>query len=514
MIHFAKSHRADWIFYGLMACLIIGRWLIISDGEYDEDESTWIASALTVLQSSQKWWTLFNYSDSRPLTVLPLVIVHFFGFEQSYLVAKLVGVLFWAGSLLFLFKTFCLYTKPRKALWYIFPLVIYLSTTWNPAFVSYNSEHVCIFLLTIGLWLYCKFEKTGRSTWWEVFILGFVLGLLPFAKFQAIPLGLVTAGFALELLIFQKQRLTIALLIAGGIFPTLLVNIFYYSHHDINSFWQDYFWNIFFYSYTTTFSKLPLAERFNLGRVLHFVFYSKHVVLYFIGQFTLVVGGLMSLFMVSQKNRIVPFRLVCFSFLYLLSAIYAVLQSGNFFVHYLLFLIIPLLFLVFVVVECISTNPVFGLRWLALFAIFQSVGNLVSFESIPHRRPETEITSVLKKYHEQGNKLVLWGWADRFFISTGMPQGIRTAHTFNAYLPGPHQPYRLQQVVTDMEKNKPSLFVDIAVKHLSSQCDTTYRHYYFPILKRYISQHYQLVKIVDSVMIYRRREPAASIVVL
>lgn len=506
---FAKPFRASWAVFGILACLVIGRWAIISNGEYDEDESTWIASALTVIQSSQKWWTLFNYSDSRPLTVLPIVVAYLLGFQKSYFIAKIVGALFWTGSIFLLFKTFSLYTKPFKAFWYIFPLTIYLATTWNPAFVSYNSEHVCIFLLTLGLWLYCKMEKTGTSGLWEVFTLGFVLGLLPFAKFQAIPPGLVTAGFALTFLLTQKRSLPVVLLIAGGTFPTLLVNILYYFHGDINSFWQDYFWNIFFYSYTTTFSKLPLIERFNLGRGLHFIFYSKHIVLYFLGQFTLVIGGLMGLWMNSKNAQHSSFRLLYFGILYLLSSVYAVLQSGNFFMHYLLFLFIPLLFLVFVVVESISANPIFGLRWLLIFSGLQGIANVMSFEKINHRQPEAEITNTLKKYHQNGDKLVLWGWADRFFVSTGMPQGIRTAHTFNAYLPGPHQEYRLQQVIKDMEINRPGLFVDIAVQHLSSQCDTTYRHSRFPVLKKYISQHYQLVKTVDSVMIYRRRGSVA-----
>lgn len=500
-----KSFRINWVVFGLMACLVVGRWAIISNGEYDEDESTWIASALTVIQSTQKWWTLFNYSDSRPLTVLPLVAAYLLGFQKSYFIAKTVGVLFWAGSIFLLFKTFSLFIKPFKALWYIFPLTIYLTTTWNPAFVSYNSEHVCIFLLTLGLWLYCRMERSVYSGQWQVFTLGFVLGLLPFAKFQAIPPGLVTAAFALELLITQKKRLPVFLLIAGGVFPTLSVNIFYYYHHDIDAFWQDYFWNIFFYSYTTTFSKLPLIERFNPGKGLHFLFYSKHIMLYFAGQFTLVIGGLMSLFMNSGSTKNFSNRLLYFGILYLLSSVYAVLQSGNFFMHYLLFLFIPLLFLVFITVEFISLNPVFGLRWLVIFSALQSIANVVSFEKIGYRQPEPEITNELNKYRHTGDKLVLWGWADRFFVSTGMPQGIRTAHTFNAYLPGPHQAYRLQQVIQDMETNRPGLFVDIAVRHLSSQCDTTYRHYHFPILKKYISSHYQHVKTVDSVMIYRRR---------
>ncbi len=502
---FAKPSQTNWIVFCLITCLIIGRWLIVSEGEYDEDESTWIASALTVLQSSEKWWTLFNYSDSRPLTVLPLVAAGLLGIKQGYLMAKLIGVLFWAGSVFFLFKAFSVYIKPNKALWYILPLALYFGTTWNPGFVSYNSEHFCIFLLTLGLWLYCKLEKTGHLNAWETCLLGFSLGLLPFAKFQAIPLGLVTAGFALGFFIYQRQWRYVALLTAGGIFPTLLVNIFYFLHNDINSFWQDYFWNLFFYSYTTTFSKVPLSERFNLGRGLHFIFYSKHVALYFLGQFTLIVGGLMSLIMFSRKQTNTPFRLITFGFLYLLAAIYAILQSGNMFMHYLLFLVVPLLFLTFVVVEFLSTNPTFGVRWLLLFAGLQSIANLLSYQHIYHRQPESSITEALQKHQQKGDKLVLWGWADRFFLSTGMPQGIRTAHTFNAYLPGPHQPYRLQQVIKDMEDNRPALFVDIAVQHLSSQCDTTYRHYRFPALKTYISQHYQLVQTVDSVLIYRRR---------
>ncbi len=508
MTSFAKASWASWAIYALIVTLIAGRWVIISDGEYDEDESTWIASALTVIQSSEKWWTLFNYSDSRPLTVLPLVIGHFFGLGPGYLIARLMGVLLWAGSLYFLYRAFCQYTKTSRAFWYTIPLALYLTTTWNPAFVSYNSEHICIFLLTLSLWLYCKLEKTGKAAPWEMILLGFCLGLLPFAKFQAIPPGLVTAGFALGLLIFNRHWLNATLLVLGGVLPTVLVNIFYYLHHDIASFWQDYFWNIFFYSYTTTFSKTPLAERFNLGRSLHFIFYSKHVVLYFLGQFMLILGGFMSFFMASQKTA-KPYRLLSFCMLYLLSAIYAVLQSGNLFLHYLLFLFVPLLFSVFVFVEFIAANPVYGLRWLLGFALVQSMANLLSFQPGFHRQAESNITETLQKHRQKGDKLVLWGWADRFFVSTGMPQGIRTAHTFNAYLPGPHQSYRLDQVIRDMEINRPELFVDIAVQHLSSQCDTTYRHHHFPPLKKYISQHYRLVQTVDSVMIYRRHTPSS-----
>ncbi|HAO48209.1 MAG TPA: hypothetical protein DCR35_02200, partial [Runella sp.] len=72
------------------------------------------------------------------------------------------------------------------------PLLLFQAFHLWPGFMTYNSEHVCILMLTVGFWAVIKLKDSAYSSWCY-FLLGLWLGLLPFAKFQTIPMGLTLA---------------------------------------------------------------------------------------------------------------------------------------------------------------------------------------------------------------------------------------------------------------------------------------------------------------------------------
>ncbi|MEO6686379.1 MAG: hypothetical protein ABIN24_10445, partial [Dyadobacter sp.] len=81
----------------------------MEEAESNIDTSTWLSGMHTVNHYSAWIWTLLNYTDSRPLTVLPLILVSKLGLNVGYVVSECVGLIFWLATTFFLYKIFDLF---------------------------------------------------------------------------------------------------------------------------------------------------------------------------------------------------------------------------------------------------------------------------------------------------------------------------------------------------------------------------------------------------------------------
>ena len=199
------------LFISSLVILITVRWQYQISTELDVDTSTWISSAISTAQSEHPLWTLLNFSDSRPLAVLPLAIVEMAGVKVDWALADGIGVLLWVVTLIFVFLIFKNWFSSAKSLLFTAPLLLFQTAHLWPGFMTYNSEHLCILMLTVGFWGIMKIQERVHSPW-VYLLLGFWLGLLPFAKFQVIPMGLVLALFVGFFLMNAKQWIRLAII--------------------------------------------------------------------------------------------------------------------------------------------------------------------------------------------------------------------------------------------------------------------------------------------------------------
>lgn len=509
----SKRSDARWngVFIISLVILIIVRWQYQIPTELDVDTSTWISSAISTAQSEHPLWTLMNFSDSRPLAVLPLAIVEMAGVKVDWALADGIGVMLWVVTLVFVFLIFKNWFSSAKSLLFTAPLLLFQTTHVWPGFMTYNSEHLCILMLTVGFWGIVKIQERVHSPW-AYLLPGFWLGLLPFAKFQIIPMGLILAMFVGLVLTKDKQWIRLAFFVIGGLLPVLLVNWYYYQYDHIATFWNDYFWNYYYYSFSTVYSKLDTAYRFSpltLGRA---IFRPITTRIFWIVQLSIIVVGFISWIRDFSRRVAVSASMIWFSIAFALVSLYAVLQAGNPFDHYLLLLFVPSA-LVASFCSLYLSQKLFDTIWaVGLMAIaLEGVRNILLFPigtipSLP--QSDSEIRKAIQTYSHAGEKMTIWGYADRFFVYEHLPAGNRLPHSYWIYTESPLQTYRQREFIGDLEQNKPALFMDAMVENVSNIYlpeKHKYRHDCFPMIAKYIREHYRLVKEVDGVRFYRRK---------
>ncbi|WP_025765135.1 hypothetical protein [Dyadobacter tibetensis] len=503
-----RSATANLILVALVLLTFLSRYCYMSDVEPNVDTSTWLASTLSLSALPDKLWLLLNYTDSRPLTVLPIWLSYSLGAPLTYTMAEIVGLIFWLISIVFFYRSLCLFIHPSIGLLLVWSICLLIGTTSYNDHIAYNSEHLSILVLTMCSYGYLKMEKTGSITIPAAVLLGGALGSLLYIKFQNVPMGLVIAGMSLISIIQLKKWSTAMLFILSGLMPTILINIYFLAKGKLNDFWVNYFWNYFYYSYSTQFQSMPVEGRFNPFRIFSFILYSSHSRFFFIG--LLLALLVVSIWRGTTFKRSTDFSRTNkkFAALMLLSSLYACLQAGNNFGHYVLYLFIPLAYLVAVMIGRSSgMAQLIGLGLVMSFSFVQSGRNIVArqpLQPLPSNHLDHEITSTIVENSKPGQPIVIWGWADRFYYFSKRPSGYRLPHTHNLFLESDLKVYRIKNFLEDLDKTRPILFADAVTPSLSTMSDIGYRFEHNKKVRAYINKHYRYLKNVNGMIFYKR----------
>jgi hypothetical protein len=504
----------------MIAAMLLLTWAVripfLRDREYDIDTSTWLSAVIAINHYPDKLWTLLNYTDGRPLTVFPLLAGSWAGMPVSYTSAEIIGLLLWTGTILLLYQICKLFAGKNTSLVMTWSLALFLGTVCH-IFAAYNSEHNSIFMVTAGvalffLYFYRRWTSPAVAT-----ATGILLGSLIYAKFQNAPMGLLTGAFLLLAMGQRKDWRNMAALLAGCLFPTVFVNVFYGFRGKLDVFWNNYFWNYFYYSFTTQFSSMPIAERFSPARAIRFIFYATSSGIYVSILFALAVALPVLTFKrwsSGFKTNWIPF---VFTFLFLLLSIYAVLQSGNNFEHYKLFLFVPLL--IFNALFLPMSPPLVRQCAVGILLLGGVLQTAVSLKYLDGEIAYDNRTDIDRKvvghivsHTRSSDPVVVWGWRDRLLVNSQRPMGYRDVHTFHFSMKSPLVPNWTRDFLEDMEANKPKIFVEAMIPEYSERGHLFLPHDKIPVVREYVRKHYRFVTELDGVRIFHRKEvPAISL---
>lgn len=519
-----KAKTVNWLLAGCLVGIFLLRWSHMTDREPNIDTSTWLAGVISVDKSSDPMWTWLNYTDGRPLTVAPLLIARVLGFEASYPVAEGVGIICWLLTLVVIYKTLrWLSLSAIHSFILLMPIIGWLGTTGYHDHIAYNSEAISVLMLAVAVSAYVfAFHRRDTSVvfaplpffFW--LCLGIWLGLLVYAKFQNVPMGLVISAFFAYELFVRYQWKEVLWLVLGGVLPTLLINLYFAWYGELATFWNNYFWYYFYYGYSDEFSKLPIFKRFSLWRAASLMWQSNAIRFTFSGLCLAIVVAFWGVVRKISLNR--SDRFLLFAGCYLLVTFYAVLQSGNPYTHYTLFLPVPLTFLI----GAVLSRPSAGHRepfknWVYAIVLVSGIGQGVfnSIEREPllplwHDDYDRQVVKIIKENTQPNDRLVIWGYADRFYIYTGLPMGFRWPYTIGIYWPSALHDIRVDYFLKDMAQNKPAIFVDLNGSLLNTEGNAEHQHEYFPPIANFVRQQYQLIAQVKDgspkgVRIYKRK---------
>lgn len=505
-----SGSQATALIAGMLLMICVMRFPYLRDREYDIDTSTWLSAVIAVNHYPDKLWTLLNYTDARPLTVLPLVVGSRAGMPVSYSSAEIIGLLLWMGTTWLLYQICKLFAGRKTSLILTWSLAVFLATICH-IFAAYNSEHMSILMVTAGVALFFLYVYRRWDNALVAAVTGVLLGSLVYAKFQNAPMGLLTGAFLLIAMAGRRDWRNMLVLFAGCLLPTVFVNVYYGALGKLDVFWNNYFWNYYYYSFTTQFSSMPMAERFNPWRIVPFIFYatSSGIYLLVLASMAVVLPVLaFEKWKTEVKSKGILFL---FSLLLLILSIYAVLQSGNNFEHYKLFLFVPLL--IFNGLFISVSRPVvqkLAVAFLLLGCVVQTAVNLKYLDQDLSYDPRVEVDKKIVKHivthSSPEDPIVVWGWRDGLHVSAQRAMGYRDVHTFHFSMNSPLISDWTEDFLEDMEDNKPKIFVEAMIRDYSERGHQFLPHDKVPVVREYVREHYQFITELNGVRIFHRRE--------
>jgi hypothetical protein len=497
------------LFAMLSAILLVYMRLpvVMFNRELNADESQMLSHAITLLQDPV-YWRSVDGTTIGPLDNYLLVIPKFFGFQIDYTSGRIMGLTCTIGSMLFLLSSLKNWFGDLTARIALLTPLLFLAFTQETDFVHYSSEQLPVLLLSIITWLLSRYEtdvkKISANSYW----LGFVAGLTPFAKLQAVPQALVLVlgamWYCYQHYTHNKSFRPVLMLLLGGItFPGLAL-VWIIAHNVFTDLIDFYLLGNIIYASGN--DKLSIPEQF-----IGIIRLSPDFTVFFMLLCFPAALGLWFLFQKSSR-RALPVSVIII--LLICSGVYAVTKSGSAFVHYLNFYILPWSLLAACGMKKLNkfaiVLPILFLSWAGLsdFLSYKNQHTLNSFVSDNATSlAQSEVVRELKKYSKKGDYMVVWGWQCTYYVEAQLAQGTAENHSERSIFQHRMTDQYRKRYIADIQRTKPAIFIDAVGKNsLWAQNRATQGFENYPALEKYISLNYDFKGTFDDTRLYVRKD--------
>jgi hypothetical protein len=512
----------DWrwgaAFFGI---LFLMRYPFIAyNHELDIDESQMLVQALSL----KKFWIYWKYVDGLtqgPLTSYLLIVPSWLGMPFDYTSARLLGFVVLCLTLSATFLTFRnLFKKPVAVI--IFTPVAFFYLLSQGSFSSLYNEYLVLCLLALCFWFFSLLYRQPQPNVGLLFLLGFVSGMVPFAKLQGVPIALVIVMFeGLIILRRSPQKVrALASLSMGGLLVPLVVLYFTMRYEAFDYFWNFYvIGNMEYSSGGTIWQKALQYPKFlrQSGQFFHLLI--CYVSLIICSLWLLIRSGTM------LKSVNLLFGL---GFFLIVTAFYVIIKSGYLFPHYQQFMIIPLGIFSGVVLEAalptIKWDPgkirPAALAWMLVCLLPHVVNKLAtvtghaSLPGVQISKGELgkplSISPVSRRLLEltlPGDHITIWGWHPAYHLETKLPQGTADVVPFRLLTSGPQQKNYQEKYLHDLKINHPAVFIDLITNQSFWFNDPgRYAHEQIAGIRHFIAQNYLLVSTINGERIFVRKD--------
>ncbi len=517
----AACARATFVAW-LAATILFFRLPSITSGEVlNADEAQMTAQAITFLRHPIPWLD-FDGTTSGPLNTMVLAIPAAFGVRPSLASSRLVG-----AFLLFV-VLICLYVAARRS-WgelaarvsILLPAALVCAGT-DGAYVQFASELLPVALCAVAVLAIA--ELFARRAAVPVFAgaAGLAIGAMPLAKLQAAPLGLflcVACAAVLRLRAAAGNRRASWLAFAGGV---AAVPVLVLGAAVANGGFDDVF------AAYVTFPPAYLAG--NCCHVAGLDFFLSDAPF---AAFFIVAGCLAAALALGAclrrdgrrarlRDMAAP---LAFFIVMALAAIYAIEAPQTPFVHYLLFLIVPVTGFVgallgaFLAMGRDARMPRWLLPAVVLVAALAAIvplarGSLANNPFLDHpvlavQPPLDPAARRLQAAIEPGKRVAMWGWMPQYLVDTGAVMGTRDAISQFQIEPRSFRDYYRARYLDDFLRNEPDFVIEaIGPADFAYHDRATQGIASFPELRNVVDASYSVVFDTDGVRLYARRGSA------
>jgi hypothetical protein len=507
-----RGRDGIWSGFIILAFLLAWRWpFLFSATEYNPDESQILAGSIT-LSHDPVFWRAVDGTTSGPLNFYALLPIHWLGAPIDYFTARLTGLLLVWAALLAAYSLLKRNYGLAAARLGILPAAVFFGLVHEWDFIHYSSEHVSIALFAVAACLLWDRTVAGG----RAFCLGgLIAGLMPWAKLQAGPLGFVLIVLGCYRCYSasrpgEKLRHLLPFLFSAAL-PTLLFIAVICATGQTETFLKNYFLQNIQYVAGGESLIADLADLRDRAAETHLLplFLLAELV-------SLVTAGVWMI-----RRRECPDRIWMKAAFFSLLATLSVLVPGRGFLHYTLFMLMPLTLWGGSAVGYLFTGmPNFHRKWSSLallgcfggllplgFRLLQPKPDMIGKLAYDWRYPRTPLGNILKHSAQRGDSLAVWGWYPRLHVESGLPQATRDGYTYWSIVPSPVRDYHQRAFLQDLEKNSPVFFIDAVGPQSYYFTDRlTEAHEIVPRLREYIGKNYALLIDFGYSRFYVRRD--------
>ncbi len=513
----ALHNHKIWLYLVLLGVFVM-RMSNLVYLNLDADEAEWMSGAAT-FYDDPRFWLSVDGNTSGPLTIVPLSLIPLFGITLSYQSVRLFATLFYILPTIAL--TYLTIRKMGSAALsgaVIIPLAYILGT--SASVMLYNSEYPVSLLLAISL--YCFVSLDNNKNKWFLLSYGFVLGLFPYSKVQAVPMGAIIALTFLWKLNVEKFDIKhTASFIVGGLLPTIFVAIYLTATNIWYDFFNAYIYNNFLYGSAGGANKNDLTFETTvretlkyLGIIPEFSYWLAFMKLGVLLAIALLVGFRNKISKIPKINLWLGWTMV-------LTAVFCAVKPYSFSYHYQHFLLVPTAFLIasvcatfevylkkvgVVLLQEIAKKvalPTFFLLnvfmpwiWTSQYADAHDYEKLSS-NNLNH----SSFSQIISQYLQPDAKMAVWGSNSGIYATTKTLRGTRDGHTYHQIIPIKTQQYYLNRFVADLDRIKPKVLVEAfgGFSYILYGPDglSKFGIVHYPVVNNYVKQHYELKNEID-----------------
>jgi hypothetical protein len=471
---------------GLLPALLLGTALlarlpyVLANAPLNPDEDFALALAVglrrdPVIFASGQPTTAGLLHAYAPLALSAIPGLQAYAYSALHALAALLHV----ACLVLLQRACTRLFGPEAALFGALVGLLLLVLGVSPDLLHYHSEIESLLLLSAALWLVARIE-TGGGRSLEAAALGLLLGLLPYAKLQSLPIGALLAVWALAALARSGARRALARALAfaaAAAAPTLALLVWLHAHGLVPDF-------VFYYLRTN------LAYGASLGfadAALAFFRFMPHSVL--------AASALVTGVAVAASTRIARARVALFCAGLLLASLVAVARPGWYFPHYYAYLLLGLVPSGALAYGALDTAE--ERRWLRLAALLCCGAALLlglgarrdalAVDRLRPIRPGPAAREILALATRPDDSIAVWGFYPVLNVETNLPSATRDLHSYFVTYGALRKEYA-RRYLADLERRRPVVFVDSRVMWVDRY--VPFRR--LPELARFVQEHYVL----------------------
>jgi hypothetical protein len=542
----AKSH------FGLLVLMIIFLRIpsIGFNEELNPDESQMMAQAIT-LRQKPIFWASVDGTTSGPLNSYALLLPAVLGLPLDYTAARITALVLILVAFYFFYRSLQLISTPIVTRLSALAVAVFFGwTTWSD-FLHYSSELAALPLLTACFYIACRWMSGAKRSPIDLYLMGFMAGLVPFCKLQALPVivgPLMVLGFFL--LRSQRPNYRALFTLMGGGVSSIGIILMLCAHYGVLDDFYTYYLlaNLIGYEELNQYSTMlphTLWERF-IALPTYLVHHLDILAL-----FALIVP--LSLLRFLKVNPFVN-KTGDYQWIAVMAAVtlglslLAVFKPETQFSHYLLFAVFPLgwmfsvclspllkengspenrwptgvfmatifffIFLRFTLYGYFSTYSVALVTYPPMSNNDVGSGASVAFRINPYlavfpryvRLQQSAVAEWIQQATKPTDCIAVWGWNCRLYVESQRRQGTAETHSQRSIMKNSFQAMYLEKYIRNLQENQPALFLDAVGPNNLMFTLKSQRHESYQALNRMVARDYSFVKEIDSIRIYRRKD--------